>query len=97
VQVFDPIAAERRDHDQLAPRPVLSAGARIGLLANGKPNADVLLDVVHSHVAAAFPGLGPPIVLNKGTGAAGPGDAATDAQYEALSSGAVAVLAASGD
>jgi hypothetical protein len=97
LQVHDPIAPERDDRDRLAPRPRLEPGSRIGLLANGKPNADVLLDVINARVAAAYPELGPPIVLNKGTGAKGPGDAATEAQYDELSSGAVAVLAASGD
>jgi hypothetical protein len=97
MEVFDPIAPERDDQSRLAPRPRLVPGARIGLLANGKPNADVLLDVVHARIAEAFPDLGKPILINKGTEARGAGDPATEGQYEMLSSGAVAVLAASGD
>jgi hypothetical protein len=97
MRVFDPIAPERDDREKLAPRPRLIPGARIGLLANGKPNADVLLEAVHARVAAEYPELGPPIVLNKGTEGLGPSNSASEAQFEVLSSGAIAVLAASGD
>ena len=97
MRVLDPIAPERDARDKLAPRPRLEPGARIGLLSNGKPNADVLLDVIHARIAREFPELGPPLAINKGTEAQGPSNAATEAQYEALASGTVAVLAASGD
>jgi hypothetical protein len=95
--VHDPIAPERSDRETLAPRPTLAPGARIGLLANGKPNADVLLHVIHARIAREYPELGPPIVLNKGTEALGPSNSASEAQFERLTSGAIAVLAASGD
>ena len=97
MQVFNPIAPERDDREKLAPRPVLVPGARIGLLANGKPNADVLLEAVHARVKAEFPELGPPIAINKGTEGLGPSNSASEAHFEVLTSGAIAMLAASGD
>jgi hypothetical protein len=97
VEVLDPVAPDKRTADALATRPVLIPGARIGLLANGKPNADVLLRAINDRVAREFQALGPPIELNKGTDADGPGGPAPEEHYEILSSGAIAVLAASGD
>lgn len=95
--VMDPISPERTRNRPLSPRPKLTPGARIGLLSNGKSSADLLLSVLHDAVAREYPELGEPIVLNKGTQASGPGSPASENQLAILTSGAVAVLTASGD
>lgn len=45
VRLYDPTVDDMRERQELtgAPRPARLEGARIGLLANGKVNSDVLL------------------------------------------------------
>lgn len=93
MKVLDPVTIDKNTSGALAPRPVLTPGARIGLLANGKPKAPELLRAINDRVAREFPDLGLPIELDK----KGPGSPAPDEYFDVLSSGAIAVLAASGD
>ena len=72
------------------------AGATVGFLVNGKPNAENLLRAVERRLQHEL-GLESSVWANKMTEAEGPSQPATEAIYTRLSSGAIAVLAASGD
>ena len=97
MQVLDPIAPTGHEESMMAPRPELRPGARVGLLSNGKAGAATLLGVFYSRLQDEFPELGDALVSDKGHEAEGPSKAASPAQLDTLSSGAVAVLTASGD
>ena len=71
-------------------------GQTVGVLWNGKPNADNLFREVERRLRREF-GVKEVIWANKAVEAAGPSLPATEAIYNRLSSGAVAVLAGSGD
>jgi hypothetical protein len=90
-----PLGHPRTAGFALAARPAL-AGNVVGLLTNGKPNADKLLRNLGDALAATH-GVGDVMWLDKTASADGPGFAAPDWMLELLSSGAVAVLTASGD
>lgn len=71
-------------------------GKTIGVLWNGKPNADNLFRVIERRLQESF-GIAGTIWVDKLTDAHGPALPATEAMFEKLTSGAVAVLAGSGD
>jgi hypothetical protein len=71
-------------------------GKTIGILWNGKPNADNLLRVIERRLRSSF-GIADTIWVDKLADGHGPALPATEAMFDKLSAGAVAVLAASGD
>lgn len=58
MNVLIPLAARASDRKGLAPRPASLRGRRVGILDNGKPNADVLLGRV-AELLAERAGSGP--------------------------------------
>ena len=54
VQVLDPTVDPVPAHAVVAPRPETLNGAVVGLLANGKPNAEELLGMVHDVLADRY-------------------------------------------
>src|SRR4051794_15426421 len=71
-------------------------GKTVGVLWNGKPNADNLFRVIERRLKESF-GIAGTIWVDKLTDAHGPALPATEAMFDKLSSGAVAVLTGSGD
>jgi hypothetical protein len=71
-------------------------GKTIGFLSNGKANSAELLQVIEKRMRAKYD-LAGVVWANKSIEAQGPGRPATTEIIDRLSSGAVAVLAASGD
>ena len=96
MKVVSPIGEIGGSRFPAATRPASLDGAVLGLLSNGKPNADNLLDEIVTQLSEHFR-LAEPMRVNKTEGAHGPAHGATDLQIERLSSGTVAVLTASGD
>ena len=94
MKVLSPIGDPASDRLTRAPRIARLDGGAIGLLSNGKPNADNLLDAIHAEITG---GRGTPLRFNKSKSAHGPAFAATEGVFERLSSSTVAVLVASGD
>lgn len=54
VFILNPTAEMRVKERPLAPRVDSLAGKRVGILWNGKPNADLLLDRIGEHLAERF-------------------------------------------
>lgn len=54
LEVFDPTVDPIPAHGVVAQRPRTLNGVALGLLANGKPNADLLLRMVHDVLADQF-------------------------------------------
>ena len=54
LEVFDPTVDPIPAHGVVAKRPDTLNGAVVGLLANGKKNADELLEMVHDVLADQF-------------------------------------------
>ena len=54
LEVYDPTVEPLPAHGVVARRPKTLNGTVIGLLGNGKPNADLLLDMVHDVLADQF-------------------------------------------
>ncbi len=54
ITVLTPVAPTPQAHRDLAPRVADLAGVRIGLLDNGKPNADLLLDHIQESLRERF-------------------------------------------
>lgn len=96
MKVLSPIGQIGSGRFPAAQRPASLDGAVLGLLSNGKPNADNLLDEIVAQLSERYR-LAEPMRLDKTDGAAGPAYGATDWMLERLSSGTVAVLTASGD
>lgn len=71
-------------------------GQTVGFLSNGKANSAELLEAVERRLVAAYD-LGGVVWANKSIEAEGPGRPASLEIIDRLSSGVVAVLAASGD
>jgi hypothetical protein len=71
-------------------------GQTIGILWNGKPNADNLFRVIERRLTDEY-GIAGTFWVDKYSEAQGPALPATEAMFEKLSSGAVAVLVGSGD
>jgi hypothetical protein len=90
-----PLGHPRTAGFSVAARPALQGGV-LGLLTNGKPNADRLLRNLGDTLAAGH-GVRDVMWLDKTARADGPGFAAPGWMLELLSSGTVAVLTASGD
>ena len=64
-RLLDPTVEPLPDSTQLAPRPGDLSGKVVGLLSNGKRNADVLLDAVYSLLQDTYDFKGT-VRLNKG-------------------------------
>jgi hypothetical protein len=96
MKVVSPVGEIGNGRFPAATRPGSLDGAVIGVLSNGKPNADLLLDEVIAQLSERFR-LAEPMRLNKTDGAFGPAHGAADWMIDRLSSGTVAVLTASGD
>jgi hypothetical protein len=96
VKVVSPIgelfAAEASD----ATWRINPEGKVIGFLSNGKPNSAELLSIIQRRIEAKYK-LGGVVWANKSHEASGPGLPAPPEIIDRLSSGVVAVLAASGD
>ena len=71
-------------------------GQIIGILWNGKPNADNLFRVIERRLMADY-GIAGTVWADKQSEARGPALPATEDIFHRLSSGAVAVLVGSGD
>ena len=54
LEVFDPTVEPIPAHGVIAKRPDTLNGAVVGLLANGKRNANLLLEMVHDVLADQF-------------------------------------------
>ena len=54
IEVLDPTVESIPAHSVIAPRPESLNGAVIGLLANGKHNSDLLLEMVQEILADSF-------------------------------------------
>ena len=54
LEVFDPTVEPIPAHGVIAKRPDTLDGTVVGLLANGKRNADLLLEMVHDVLADQF-------------------------------------------
>ena len=65
LQVLDPTVEPIPTHAIAAPRPDTLDGAVLGLLANGKGNADELLEMVHEVLADRY-GFKEVVARNKG-------------------------------
>ena len=95
MRIIDPRGRGPSDQNSLAPR-LQGFRGRIGFLTNGKPNATKLLQAIEKRFAA-HPGVTGFLWLDKSRDAEGPGASSTEWMFQALSSGTIAVLAASGD
>ena len=65
VRILDPTVEPVEAHGVMAPRPADLSGLRVGLLANGKRNADKLLDAVATLLAERYR-LAEVVARNKG-------------------------------
>ena len=92
LEVLDPTVEPIPVHAVLAPRPETLDGKTIGLLANGKPNADELLASVYEVLADRYE-FGSVVAKNKGN-ASRPCDGDL---MEELASECDVVITASGD
>jgi hypothetical protein len=95
IEVLDPIARRVSVSIPVAQRPGISRGATFGVICNSKPNADNLLHAV-SRLLQEKHGLVEGYFFEKRY-ASGYGHPIPEDWSNDLSSGAVAVLAASGD
>lgn len=96
MQVVNPLGTPQAAGAELAASPQSLRGARLGVLWNGKPNADELLRAVAARLIEGQ-GMAGMLWLKKGDLASGPGFPSPQPLIDRLSSGTVAVLAASGD
>ncbi|MGD9891208.1 MAG: hypothetical protein AB7R89_26075 [Dehalococcoidia bacterium] len=64
VAMLDPTADDVRMETRMAPRDGTLQGKRVGLLANGKTNADRLLEVVGELLVERY-GLAAPLLIDK--------------------------------
>ena len=95
IRVLDPIGARLTTSIPLARRPGISRGATFGIISNSKPNASNLLRAVSKLLQEEY-GLVEGYFFQKEQ-IGGWGHPIPDDWEDELSSGAVAVLAASGD
>ena len=65
LEVLDPTADSIPADSVIAPRPDTLDGKVVGLLANGKRNADVMLEMVHEILADTYEFKGV-VIRNKG-------------------------------
>ena len=65
VEVLDPTVRPLPEHAVIAKRPRTLDGTRLGLLANGKRNADALLGMLHDVLSDSFEFRGV-VEVNKG-------------------------------
>ena len=92
LRLLDPTSAPRPASFQPAPRPLTLDGKVLGLLNNGKPNADRLLARLHAHLAKRYRLAG---VVHEGKPSTT--RPATGATIEALAASADVVITAVGD
>ena len=98
IEVLDPTGQINQNQvaERLAKRPSTLTGGIVGLLSNGKPKAEPLLEAVMGHLRARFD-LAGEIWHDKTHEASGAGTPAPDWVIDRLSAGTIAVLSASGD
>lgn len=94
IRVVDPTRPTLDARGALAPRQAKLRGT-IGLLSNGKPNATMLLQALEERLRDY--GVTEFLWLDKSRNALGPSQASPEWMIQRLTSGTVAVLAASGD
>jgi hypothetical protein len=92
VEILDPTGDDVRMQTRLAPRDGTLRGKRVGLLANGKTNADRLLEVVGALLVERH-GLAAPLLIDKRNATA----PASDAVLERLLPQCDVVVTAIGD
>jgi hypothetical protein len=96
MRVLSPLATHSITSDRVARRPPTLDDQVIGLMTNGKQNADVLLEAVAEELRTRF-ALKELRRENKAAGGSGPSQGAPVSMLDRLASGTVAVLVASGD
>lgn len=96
MRVVSPLGTNSSGLLILAQRPKALDGGTLGILWNGKQNADVLLRELASRLRARF-ALTDVVWLNKVQVGSGPPRPAPARELDDLSAGVTAVLAASGD
>lgn len=96
MHVLDPIGQGPEIADGESNRPMDVRGKKLGVLWNGKPNADNLLRLLSQKLSDRW-SMAAVLWEDKVASAGGPAYPATEEIYTRLSSGAVAVLTGSGD
>ena len=96
MEVVNPMGAGATATSELAPHPGALRGKTLGVLCNGKPNADKLLGALAQRFVQEHD-MADVLWMDKVDLAKGPGDPCPEDLIDRLSSGTVAVLAASGD
>lgn len=96
IRVLSPIGESKSAPIPLARRSERISKGTVGLLSNGKPNASNLLEAFGRRLQERDPSIQITLV-NKAVVGKGSGDPAPLEVIEGLSTGAIAVLAASGD
>ena len=94
--VLDPTGIAHDDVDADAPWSVDLRGKTLGVLWNGKPNADNMFRILSKRLQDTY-GVADIMWINKSEVAEGPGRPATDEILDQLAAGTVAVLTGSGD
>jgi len=96
MRVLSPLPTQSTTSDRVARRPPTLDDQVIGLMTNGKQNADVLLEAVAAELRTRF-ALREPFRANKAASGSGPSQGAPAPMIDRLASGTIAVLVASGD
>ena len=96
ARYVSPLGSPKTAGFRLASRPARLEGGVLGLLSNGKPNANRLLRGLGEEFATHH-GIKDILWLDKTQQAQGPGYPSPSWMFDVLSSGTVAVLTASGD
>src|SRR5437879_4600128 len=94
--VLDPVGTKPADHYPLATRQTTLADGVVGLLSNGKPNADQLLEALGRRLVADY-GVKETLLFNKVKHGVLAGSPAPDVILNSLASKTIAVLTATGD
>jgi hypothetical protein len=96
VKVVCPVPVLEGTTSALAARPSSLSGRAIGILSNGKPNSMALLRTIAERLQNDY-GVAATVEADKSIDGEGAGDPSPDVLLDRLSSGAIAVLVASGD
>jgi hypothetical protein len=95
LYVLDPLGSRPLSPSRAAERSALQAGARIGLLSNGKQNASLLLSSIASELAAKYQFR--TLMFDKSVDGPGSAHPSPLEWLAALTSGTSAVIAGVGD
>lgn len=96
MQVVDPTGFVPEDQGSSDSWQLDVRGQTIGILWNGKPNADNMFRIIEQRLMADY-GIAGTLWQDKQAEASGPAMPGTEEQFDKLSSGAIAVLVGSGD